>query len=240
MSLFRSIRESLKMLGRFFTVRIKSGPLKGKRWIAASGSHFIAGDYEAFKTEAVLKSVAVGDVCYDVGGHVGYYTVTMATLAGPQGRVFTFEPRPLNAAYIRRHLEINGVTNVTLTQAAVSDHAGKAGFEARTGTGTGRLSESGNLQVQCVVLDDWVKAHGIPPPSFVKIDVEGGEIGVLNGARRTIEAARPKLLVATHGKKENDFVCALLDEWDYEYEVLNPDAVRGDTEIRAVPRGARR
>lgn len=57
----------------------------------------------------------------------------------------------------------------------------------------------------------------------------------MNGARKTIEKSRPNLLIATHGDAAHSFVLAYLEQYDYTYEVLNPEAIKGDTEIVAFP-----
>ena len=130
--MIRKIREQVKLWMQWVMVRIKAGPLKGKKWSVVSGGNFIRGRYEEFKTEALLKCIKPGDVVYDVGGHVGYYSVLSSVLAGPTGKVFVFEPRPMNVAFLKRHIKFNGVENVTHIEAAVSDKAGDAGFEDNT------------------------------------------------------------------------------------------------------------
>lgn len=220
---------------RWLTIRIKAGPLKGMKWIAVAGTNFFLGRYEEFKTEGLLKCVQPGDIVYDVGGHVGYYSVLSSVLAGPTGHVFVFEPRPLNIAFIKHHVQINGIENVTLLEAAVSDKTGEAGFEDKTGSGTGHLSVDGGLKVQTLVIDEFVNGESHPYPDFLKMDIEGGEIDALNGARKTIEKSRPNLLIATHGDTAHSFVLDYLEQYDYTYEVLNPDAIKGDTEIVAFP-----
>ena len=141
----------------------------------------------------------------------------------------------MNYSYIRHHIKINAIKNINLFDVAVSNISGDAGFESRTGTGTGHLSSEGNLHVKTVVLDEFVFEESHPLPDFLKIDIEGGEINALNGARKLLTKARPKLLIATHGKKENSFVLELLEQYKYGYEILNPDAIKGDTEILALP-----
>jgi len=233
--MIRKIRERMKLWMRWLTVPIKAGPLKGMKWIVVSGSNFIRGRYEEFKTEAVLKCVKPGDVVYDVGGHVGYYSILSSVLAGPRGKVFVFEPRPLNAIFLKRHVAINEIANLTLIEAAVSDRSGNAGFEDKTGSGTGHLSTEGSLKVETIVLDELVNGGSYPDPDFLKMDIAGGEIDALNGARKTIERSRPVMVIATHGDTEHAFVLDYLQQYDYVYDVLNPEAIKGDTEIVAFP-----
>ena len=194
---------------------------------------------EASTRGAILKPSWIAlnqvDVVYDVGGHVGYYSILSSVLAGPTGKVFVFEPRPLNVSFLKRHIRINGVENVTLIEAAVSDKSGNASFEDETGSGTGHLSAHGNLKVETIVLDEFANGDLHPCPDFLKIDIEGGEIDALNGARKTIESSRPVMLIATHGKTELDFVLEYLQQYDYVHKVLNPEGKKGGTEVVAYP-----
>ena len=112
-------------------------------------------------------------------------------LAGPTGKVFVFEPRPMNVAFLKRHVKFNAVENVALNEAAVSDKAGDAGFQDNTGSGTGHLSVDGILKVVTIVLDEFVDGISHPDPDFLKMDIKGAEIGALDGARKTIERACP-------------------------------------------------
>ncbi|MFT5301420.1 MAG: hypothetical protein ACI87E_003709 [Mariniblastus sp.] len=88
---------------------------------------------------------------------------------------------------------------------------------------------------QTTSIDALVETHNYPIPDFIEIDIEGGEIAVLNGAEMTISKHRPKLLVATHGDAEREFVLKFLDAHRYRYEILNESATKGDTEIMAWP-----
>jgi hypothetical protein len=91
------------------------------------------------------------------------------------------------------------------------------------------------LKVVTIVVDEFVDGQSHPDPDFLKMDIKDAEIGALDGARKTIERACPVLLVATHGDREHAFVLDYLEQYDYVHEVLNPDAIKGDTEIIAFP-----
>lgn len=231
----RRIKHVLKYLLQFFLLKIRGGPLRGKKWIAATGSKFIKGNYESFKTTPYLQYIHKGDIVYDVGAHVGYYTAIASEIVGIKGKVFAFEPRPLNIAYLKRHIRINNLSNVKLYKACVGEKAGQSKFETRTGTGTGHISEKGNLTVKMVCLDEMYDQGKIPKPDFLKIDVEGGEIVVLQGVKKIIKNFHPIIMVATHDENTHEFVTKFLVTNNYEYRVLNKEGESGDTEILALP-----
>jgi FkbM family methyltransferase len=216
-------------------LRIQSGPLKGKKWIATSGKKFITGKFETYKTEAFLKHFQKGSIFYDIGAHIGYFSAIASSINEDLGHVYAFEPRPDNARFFRRHMEINQFKNVTLRQTAVGAIEGEARFNADTGTATGHLSLDGNISVQVVSIDRMYADGVLPAPDFIKIDVEGGEIQVLKGCEKVISECRPKMIIATHGPEPHQFVTTFLREKSYDCEILNQDGIKGDTEIIATP-----
>ena len=117
---------------------------------------------------------------FDVGAHVGYFTLMLSRLVGPNGHVFAFEPHPHNLAYLHRHLDLNEIQNVTVVAKAVSGKSGTATF--RGDDATGSLGD-GAMVVETCRLDDF------PLPDFVKIDIEGGEHAALD-ASRLVQSAK--------------------------------------------------
>ena len=97
---------------------IQNGPLKGLRWIVTSGKHFITGNYEPYKTRAFLANLKEGDIVVDVGAHVGYYSALASLKVGDQGKVFSFEPRPLNIGFFKEHMRVNALHNISLYEGA--------------------------------------------------------------------------------------------------------------------------
>ena len=230
-----SLTRRLKArLGRF-TVRIRGGPLEGLRWCVGTGSRFLRGDYEPETTAALQAELDEGDVFFDVGAHVGYLSVVGARRVDDSGRVFAFEPRPMNREFLLRHLRVNAVTNVTVLETGVAAEAGTRRFAIDTGSGTGHLSEEGELEIRTVSLDEEIGAGRLPEPDLVKIDVEGAEAEVLEGMRETVRRARPVLLISTHGPEPYRAVAALLEAFDYEHRPLMDESAPGHTELLARP-----
>jgi len=230
----RRLRHALVRALQPVMLRIRGGPLKGLKWSVVSGSRFVLGQYETPKAEALLELVSPGDTVCDVGAHTGYFTAIAALAAGPGGHVFAFEPRPLNYELLDRHVRRNGLTNVTLFRAAVGERTGTARFEHRTGTGTGHLSPDGPMLVDLVSLDELHAAGKLGSlPDVLKIDVEGGETGVLAGARRILEQARPRMVLATHGPEVHRHCVELLESLGYTYRIL--PSTGHETELVALP-----
>ena len=225
----RFFGELLKWSLYPFTLPIKAGPLVGYKWIPSSGSRFLRGNYEPEKTEALCKMLTRGDIVLDIGAHVGYFSVLMSNLVGPTGQIFSFEPRGINFAFLKRHLLKNQCSNVHLIKAAVGNTVGTAYMDTRTGTGTGKLHDAGNLAVKIITVDGFYREFPqYPPPSFMKIDVEGAEFEVLKGAELTIKKFKPRIVLATHST-HLDFECKQwLTFMGYRSEAINQ--VIGDKE----------
>ncbi|HEX8361339.1 MAG TPA: FkbM family methyltransferase [Longimicrobium sp.] len=216
---------------------IVGGRLRGRWWLPASRGkilRILGGSYEPEQTRLFERHVRPGDTVLDVGAHVGYYTVLSAVLAGQRGAVWAFEPNPTNARFLRRHAEINGLRQVTVTEAAVSDANGTARFGFGRGSGTGHLAAEGDVEVRTVRLDDFCAEHGIAPAA-IKIDVEGAEGAVLNGAREVLAKHRPIIFLSTHGAEVHQACLAFMKEAGYACAPVLGDDVRTTTELFCTP-----
>jgi FkbM family methyltransferase len=167
------------------------------------------------------KTVSDSDVVYDIGANVGYYSLLASELVGDKGRVFAFEPQPRAVAYLRKHLEINHVKNVTVLECAVSDKVGKARFCRGLDSSTGHLDNQGENEVSTVTLDSLAKEGRIPPPDVMKIDVEGGELSALTGSQTILDNHHPKIFLEMHGEgPDAEVVMNYLKSRGYKLELL--------------------
>jgi len=218
---------------------ILAGPLKGRWWLLESRgklARILLGSYEPEQTRLFQETIRPGDTVLDVGAHVGYYTVLSAVLVGDAGAVWSFEPNPRNAGFLRRHAEVNGLRQVRVEQAAVSDAEGTARFDFGTGSGTGHLSSDGAIAVRTLRLDDFCAAHAIVPRA-VKIDVEGAEAAVLEGFAATVDASRPVIFLSTHGPGPHARCVDWLGARGYTLRPIVGESVDSATELLCTPGG---
>jgi len=152
------------------------------------------GIFEPFETNLVKKSIKKGDVVLDIGANIGYYTLVFAKLVGEQGKVFSFEPEPFNFNLLKKNVEINNYQNVILQNSAVSNSEGKIKlYLSHEQSGTHRIYPSeicskDYVEVKMMRLDDYFKKNSLAEKiSFIKIDVEGAELGVLEGMESLLE-----------------------------------------------------
>jgi len=223
----RFLRFTLRLLPKNMVVPIIQGPLKGKKWIVGAGVHgYWLGSYEYEKqllfTRLISNYVSRKGkaVVYDIGANVGFYTLLASILVGSEGKVIAFEPLPRNIYYLKKHIELNMCKNVLILEVAVADKNGLAYFDDSRDPSMGCISNRGNLQVKTVSLDELVNTAQIPPPDFIKIDVEGAELLVLNGARRVLIEYSPVIFLSTHGKDIHLACINLLKTLGYKFKSI--------------------
>jgi len=235
----RMLRLPFRLIPANAQMRILQGHLRGKKWIAGSGNHgYWLGSYEYQKQKIFSEEIRPGDVVYDLGANVGFYSLLASFLVGPKGRVYSFEPLPSNLEFLRNHLALNKVSNCVVYGVAVSDSCGTANFSRGSQPTLGRLEAlTGNsITVQTVTLDDLVATGEIPAPSVIKCDIEGGEYAALKGATRTLAAATPALLLASHGQEIHARCCNLLLDLGYVLTPLDGRPLDRTEEVLAVHR----
>lgn len=167
-------------------------------------TRFIPEEYEPQALAAAKQTIAPGAVVLDVGANVGISAMMMARWIGSEGHIYAFEPSPRPKKLLAQHLQLNGLSDrVTICDFALSDAEGTATFYASGISGKSALSDanigqdSEAVKVPVTTVDAYCETHKIKP-SFIKIDVEGFEFNVLNGARKTLEETRPRILVELH------------------------------------------
>jgi FkbM family methyltransferase len=231
------LRFPLKLLPSKLTMPIMQGPMRGMRWIIGSGDHgYWLGSYELEFQHRFAKIVQPRDIVLDIGAHVGYYTLLASKLVGTHGHVYSFEPLPRNAEYIERHIRLNRLQNVTFSQIAISSHSGTASFGGGVSSSTGRLSKDGDLEVRTSTLDELIDSDTIETPQIIKIDVEGAERSVLEGAKLVLQKHHPILFLATHGPEAHRDCLDLLHSLGYSLEPMNANELKNASEILALPR----
>lgn len=237
----RVLRLPFRLLPSEIPLPIPFGPRRGLRWVmAASVRSCWLGLYETQKTKEILDLLKNGDVFLDIGAQAGYHTLLASRVVGSAGAVYAFEPLPRNLEYLRQHLQLNAASNVNVIAAAVSDRDGEVAFDPGPSYVAGHIAEGGSLRVECVSLDSMYRAGRLPAPRVIKIDVEGAELRVLEGARNVIQQTRPVILLDTHdflGGESSGIhqkCCDLLKRAGYRL-TLTPPPGPGAIDVLAIP-----
>lgn len=162
--------------------------------------YYFFGTYWMERTElSCWRAVArQSRTVFDVGANLGIYSLS-ARAANPDSTVHAFEPTPTHAAHLRGTLAANGVDGVHVHEAAVGRVSGEAVLNVCTGdrldnegmnfvTATPQAPET--LSIRMTSLDDFCETHGIESIDLMKMDVQGIERDVLDGARRLLAEGR--------------------------------------------------
>jgi FkbM family methyltransferase len=182
--------------------------------------------WEKSTVPVVLEHVRHSRCFLDVGANCGLYT-TMACMANPDIHAVAFEPVPrVNAALSNNVRENNLESRVILLNVALGDSNGTVAFHEAYDTTMGSLATEGYrgqtgklIEVQCRTLDSIVDELQIEP-DFMKIDVEGFEHAVLAGARRTLRAFRPRMVLEANPGDPVERVMEILSDHGYRFQHL--------------------
>lgn len=222
-------------------VPVIRGPLRGRRWTTGSLTNRCwLGGYEPERQSELVRLIGKGDVVRDVGANVGFYALLAGVLAGQEGRVLAFEPVAENVAILRRHLSLNDLeTRVEVVEAAVADKSGIRHFSAGEYRATGKLDRAGQIEVRVVSLDEMMAEGRLPRVDVIKIDVEGAELEVLEGAKEVLTRYRPRLVVELHNPEMDRKCPEFLRQLGYQIEPMDlwEDGVTVRGGFTALPGG---
>lgn len=166
------------------------------------------GEYEHGIVSEISRVVAESQrrTLVDVGANIGL--VSLAVLAAvPDATIFAFEPGPHQQRLLAETIRRNGLEErLRLSPLALSNEAGRAAFMVHStrhaaGDGlrdTGRSGRARHVTVRTETLDRWWDANGRPAVDVMKLDTEGSELWILQGARRLLERDRPVLFLEIH------------------------------------------
>ncbi len=169
---------------------------------------YFGEDYEPEVTAAVKRLAAPGQTWWDIGANVGWFTFLLSKQVGSEGEVFAFEPNPFAFGLLKESFEFMQPDNVRLLPMALGDEEGQSTLfvpddvSAISG-GHGRPSLLRQSDIAHLQERGGARHHGgplprqrlMPAPFGIKMDVEGFESAVLDGATRLFETAPPKVMI---------------------------------------------
>lgn len=207
-------RTRLRLLRLLWRLKCWRAPGSIESFTLADGSSFLypldsvigfmlyARAFETGEVRFVIESLQPGAIFLDIGANAGLYTVLAAKRVGAQGRVIAFEPAQRNLELLKRNIELNALTNVTIVPRAVGNKMGPCQFGVSRDGAMNSLARTGhpgqqieNWQtVEMTTLDAAIRDLKLPRIDFIKIDVEGAEKLVFEGARETL-AVNPNVTI---------------------------------------------
>ena len=196
------------------------GPCRGMKYkiFPGYGWAYLYGGWERHLIQVMRRLIKPGVTVYDLGANYGMHTLLFARIVGGAGHVYAFEPNPEVFAALQENLRLNSIQSVTPICKAVSFQTGEAFFDVSQNRATGHLTHCGlgTYKVDVTSIDEFVFGQHALPPAFLKIDVEGGESGVLKGATKVLERYRPTMTIELHNPDEDRAVGAILKAMNYK------------------------
>jgi FkbM family methyltransferase len=155
------------------------------------------GEFSAGEVDLFRQVVRPGWTVVDAGANIGTHTLVFARQAGPRGIVYAFEPQPVLFQTLCANVALASLENVDCRCVALGEAAGTANvppvnYNRAGNLGGVAIGSGAGEPVPLITID----GLALPQCHFLKIDVAGSELAVLNGARQTIERFRPILYVA--------------------------------------------
>jgi len=211
------------------------------RYTSCRAIYFVCDPTSAAETILSKRLLQSSDTFVDVGANFGYFTLIGAKYAG---RVFAFEPSPATYAHLQRNLHLNPALAAKVTS-AMKGLAGQPGemrlYRPTHNPGTASLQPLSGPDVvtEIVQIDTLDRLLRQQPVHFIKIDVEGAELDVLQGARSILHNQRPLILVELFEPHQQRFgrscqrIVDFLETYDYEGRWIRQD--QDSLEVRLAP-----
>jgi FkbM family methyltransferase len=166
--------------------------------------------YEPEVAAILMRTLKPGDTVLDVGANVGFFSVLAGALIGEEGRVFCFEPDPENSFRLQENLLLNRLGTAEVINAPVSNQLGQVEFYLNKDNKGGNALWNpglfpGNdqsliapeaISMQATTLDHVAEQHDLQKIKLIKIDTEGSEQLVLEGAEQILAGARVPFIIA--------------------------------------------
>jgi FkbM family methyltransferase len=169
--------------------------------------YFFGHYHERYEAALVARLLDPGEVFWDIGANVGYFSLVAAARVQAAGQVVAFEPGAAALARLTENVSLNPFKNIRIFNLAVADADGEATLYRAEGIADSSASlfaaaagAAGGETCATVALDGFLNQEKLAPPDFVKLDVEGAELAALQGAAGILADSRPLLLVEMEEK----------------------------------------
>jgi FkbM family methyltransferase len=199
------------------------------------------GVFEDWGTKAVKKLINKNDTVLDVGANIGYYSVIFSKLVGQTGKVYSFEPLAEYNKILKQNLEVNNIQNCEVINYGLSNLEQELSIYVNDSSATIHAVNDDFERIEkirLITLDKFVYDNNIKKIDFIKIDVDGHEPAVLEGACKVIKNLKPIVLLEIshlhylkYGITVWDFYSMLKKKGLYIYTEVNLEEIKSKNEF---------
>ncbi|MCU1261514.1 MAG: methyltransferase FkbM family [Bryobacterales bacterium] len=211
MTLDRIVRGGQAVYRHSVVTTLKTVGVPSMRATLPSGIHMNIGtndilarrvwnerSFERAVRDAITNVLHAGMNVVDIGANIGYYSILAARLIGPEFRVLAVEPQPAVVRKLQQNIALNGITNIEVAQAALSNVEGpmdffvpEPGMESHGSLrANGTFDAREKVTVQARLLDRLLAERGFDSVGLIKMDAEGAELPIIEGAKELLSSPR--------------------------------------------------
>ncbi len=187
--------------------------------------YFFLGETNPLETNLVRKLLTKGDVFFDIGAHIGWYTLNASQIVSGTGKVYAFEPNPDIYNECKENCTINNMNNVIIEKIALSDKDGTDTFWVGDDMGGSLIKENTQkltigydvekIKVKTEKINTFCKNKKIKKIALIKIDVEGAEMKILAYAEEIIKKYKPSFIIEILDEKQKIDIINYFKKFNY-------------------------
>jgi FkbM family methyltransferase len=144
------------------------------------------GSYEEVTLRKIEEILEEGNIFFDLGSNIGFFSVLASCSVGSKGKIYSFEPTPETREYLAKNIISNNIKNVKIESLAISNVCGKAYFDVTENSECNSIiqsdeSHSRSIEIETTSIDDYCIVNNIDSVDLIKMDIEGQEYNALLG-----------------------------------------------------------
>ncbi|MCW5947484.1 MAG: FkbM family methyltransferase [Fimbriimonadales bacterium] len=166
---------------------------------------WLKGWYQKELVDAVRQYLRDGMTFVDIGAHFGQFTLAASSIVGSTGRVLAFEPASHQRKYLIHNVKLNNLSNIFVSAEAVWKSSGSVSFieESPNQAVISRISDEGQSKIDATTIDRIASDQHIPQLDVIKIDAEGSERAIFEGATHLLSTNPPRVILYERGNLDS-------------------------------------
>ena len=163
--------------------------------------------HEPLNTKFLAKQLQEGMICLDIGANLGYFAFLESSKVGKTGKVIAVEPAPITYELFKKNIELQKYQNISSYNFAFSNNIGTVDFFISNSSNWSRIvgekdpyhgDEGKIIKIECKTIDDFIEELGLKKLDLIRIDLEGYEYEIFQGAKKTLSQLKPMLQIEVH------------------------------------------